>query len=297
VVAAGAEGTLASVPERLRGDVQVVDRVVLPDERGFLATVLTVRRPEVLLVETPLADLDFDVLRLCAERRIRVLALCRPPYGFAYRGRIVRLGGLPWMPVRPLRIGPLQAFAKRALDLALVLLAAPVLLPLLAVLAAAIAATSPGGVFYRQTRLGQDGRPFVLRKFRTMVVGAEDESGPVLSEPHDPRVTRVGRRLRRLHLDELPQLWNVLRGDMSLVGPRPERPELADRLWVVPGAGCRHVLKPGLTGLAQLVGGYRASPEDKVRCDLVYLSAWSLRLDLRLVGLTLLDFLRGFPDG
>lgn len=281
----------------LMARVELVGRVPLSVEPGDVAAALAAHRPQLLLVEAPLSEVGFKLLQLCSERGVRVLVLLSASYGLAVDGPIVRLGGLPWLALRPIPLGRRHLIVKRAFDLALVFLAAPLVVPLMAAIAGAIAATSPGGVLYRQVRLGQGGRPFVLLKFRTMRADAEAETGPVLAEPGDPRVTRVGGFLRRVHLDELPQLWNVLRGEMSLVGPRPERPELAELFRDVPEYDYRHLLKPGLTGLAQLVGGYSATAADKVRCDLLYLSRRSLLLDLRLLATTLVDLVRGFPVG
>jgi lipopolysaccharide/colanic/teichoic acid biosynthesis glycosyltransferase len=277
--------------------VEVVSRLVMPADRKALAAAVSRHRPELVLVDVPLPALDFDLLHFCSARSIRVLVPFHPLYGPVSGRRIVGVGGVPWLPLRPLPIGPSNLLAKRVLDLALILLAAPLLVPLMALIALAIALESPGGVFYRQTRLGQGGRHFVLLKFRTMRVDAESESGPTLAAPADPRATALGRVLRRLRLDELPQLWNVVRGEMSLVGPRPERPELAGMFSHEPGFGHRCLLKPGLTGLAQLVGGYTAGPKDKLQCDLLYLTSRSIPLDLRLLWRTLLALLRGFPNG
>ena len=137
-------------------------------------------------------------------------------------------------------------------------------------------------------------------KFRTMRVDAERETGPVLSGEGDLRVTRVGRYLRRYRLDELPQVWNVLRGDMTLVGPRPERPEFVEEfreLPHIPHYDLRHLIRPGLTGIRQLTGGYTSTVEETLRCDLLYVSTQSLRLDLKLLALTFIDMLGGFPRG
>ena len=157
-------------------------------------------------------------------------------------------------------------------------------LPIVLLASIAVEASSRGGAFYRQARVGKDGRVFSLWKLRTMRAGAETETGAVLASPGDPRVTPVGRLLRVLRLDEIPQLWNVLRGDMSLVGPRPERPEFADRLAVdVAGYSLRHAARPGLTGLAQISGDYATEPEIKLRYDLAYLNNWSFGLDLSIL--------------
>ena len=151
-------------------------------------------------------------------------------------------------------------------------------------MAAAIRLDSPGPVVYRQTRVGEGGRLFELINFRTMVVNAEADTGPVLATAHDPRITRVGRLLRALRLDELPQLINVLRGEMSLVGPRPERPEFVEQFRkTIPGYDLRHLVKPGITGLAQIRGRYDTPAEDKLRYDVAYVFLWSALLDLKIM--------------
>ncbi|HKV11530.1 MAG TPA: sugar transferase, partial [Thermoanaerobaculia bacterium] len=155
---------------------------------------------------------------------------------------------------------------------------------LLAACAVAVRLTSPGGILYRQTRVGRGQRPFTLWKLRTMRQDAEAESGEVLAQPGDPRLTPIGAFLRRFRLDELPQLFNVLRGTMSLVGPRPERPGFVQRyLKEVPGYAERFSLAPGLTGLAQVNGDYHSSPQNKLRYDLAYLANWSIWLDVSIL--------------
>jgi exopolysaccharide biosynthesis polyprenyl glycosylphosphotransferase len=170
---------------------------------------------------------------------------------------------------------------KRLLDLAggtVLLLAA---LPVLALSALAVKLTSPGPVLYRQVRVGRGQKPFRLWKLRTMQVDAEPEAVEVLAQPGDARLTPIGSFLRRCRLDEIPQLWNVLAGSMSLVGPRPERPGFVQRyLREVPGYAERFSLAPGLTGLAQVNGDYHSTPQNKLRYELAYMANWSLWLDL-----------------
>jgi sugar transferase (PEP-CTERM system associated) len=172
---------------------------------------------------------------------------------------------------------------KRVLDRVLAVALMVVTTPLLAVIAAAIKLDSKGDVLFRQERVGWHGKPFILYKFRTMLQDAERATGPVWAEAHDPRITRVGRFLRRLRLDELPQLLNVLRGEMSLIGPRPERPHFVKLLTdCVPYYGLRHCVKPGVTGWAQVLYPYGASVEDayeKLQYDLYYAKHMSLALD------------------
>lgn len=151
-------------------------------------------------------------------------------------------------------------------------------LPFMVVAAAAIKLNSRGPVLYRQQRVGKGGRLFDLYKFRTMVDNAEEHVGPVLASKDDSRVTSVGRILRRTRLDELPQLYNILRGDMSLVGPRPERPFFVQRHKALQGV--RLVVKPGLTGLAQVRSFYDLKPAHKVRYDYIYIQNRSFLLNL-----------------
>ena len=202
------------------------------------------------------------------------------------RFRIV--GDLPLLEAKMRPLEGVGGGLKRVFDLAISAAALVAALPILFVAALAVAATSRGGVFYRQERIGKDGRPFQLWKLRTMRHQAEVETGAVLSSPGDPRVTPVGRWLRALRVDEIPQLWNVIAGDMSLVGPRPERPEFTSRFAeTVAGYRLRLSARPGVTGLAQVSGDYSTEPEIKLRYDLAYLNNWSLGLDLSILLRTL----------
>jgi exopolysaccharide biosynthesis polyprenyl glycosylphosphotransferase len=174
--------------------------------------------------------------------------------------------------------------AKRLLDLTVAAVLFLLALPILALCALAVVLTSPGPVLYRQVRVGRGQKPFTLFKLRTMRQDAEAESGEVLAQPGDPRLTPIGGLLRRFRLDELPQLLNVLAGSMSVVGPRPERPGFVERyLAEVPGYAERFSLAPGLTGLAQVNGDYHSSPANKLRYELAYLANWSIWLDLSIL--------------
>jgi lipopolysaccharide/colanic/teichoic acid biosynthesis glycosyltransferase len=151
-------------------------------------------------------------------------------------------------------------------------------LPVMMVSALLIKVTSPGPVFYKQERVGQGGRLFTLCKFRTMINDAEKHVGPVLATRDDDRITSVGRILRRMRIDELPQIYNVLRGDMSLVGPRPERPFFVERHRALQGV--RLAVKPGLTGLAQVRSFYDLKPAHKVKYDYLYIQNRSFLLNV-----------------
>ena len=175
------------------------------------------------------------------------------------------------------------------MDVVLAGLGLVLLLPFLAIVALAIRVTDGGGVFYRQIRVGLDRRRFTIIKFRTMEEGAERELGAIWAVPDDPRCTKLGSYLRRFGIDELPQLWNVLRGEMSLVGPRPERPEFTRELRKEhQGYDVRHSVRPGITGYAQ-VHGWRGltSIEERLRHDMYYVRNWSLWLDAYILVLTL----------
>ena len=192
-------------------------------------------------------------------------------------------------------------WTKRAFDVVAAVVGLLLALPILAV-AALVVARTHGPILYRQTRIGEGGKPFTVLKFRTMVVDAEEDGQAHFTSEGDSRVTRGGRLLRRTHLDELPQLWNVLRGDMSVVGPRPERPEFTDRLEeAVPFWNRRLLVKPGITGWAQIQCGYVADCDemaDKLSYDLWYLRNQSLALDvaicLKTAALALGALLPGF---
>jgi exopolysaccharide biosynthesis polyprenyl glycosylphosphotransferase len=178
-------------------------------------------------------------------------------------------------------------FVKEVLDVGIAGLLLAVSLPILILAAVAVKLTSPGPVLYRQRRVGKAGKEFTVYKLRTMVDDAEEKTGPVLASCGDKRITWVGRFLRASRIDEIPQLFNVLNGTMSLVGPRPERPEFAKEfLCKVPGYAERLQVKPGLTGLAQVNGEYHTTPEYKLKYDLAYIYNHSLWLDLGILAET-----------
>lgn len=183
---------------------------------------------------------------------------------------------------------------KRSLDLIVSAALLGCLLPFLVVVAAIVWLESPGSPVLVQRRVGRRGRVFPMLKVRTMRADAEADGGPVFALPDDPRCTRLGRLIRRTNVDELPQLINVLAGDMSLVGPRPERPEFVQRFRrVIPRYDQRHAVRPGITGWAQVHGlrGSATSLPARIQHDLHYIEHWSLTLDLRILVRTALDFL------
>jgi Undecaprenyl-phosphate glucose phosphotransferase len=200
-------------------------------------------------------------------------------------------------PVINLSQMPLQGWGtmmKRGMDLAIALAALIVLLPLFPFLALAIWIEDHGPIFYRQERMGLDGRSFMILKFRSMRVNAEATSGPVWAIKDDPRRTRVGQFLRAWSFDELPQIWNVITGDMSIIGPRPERPTFVREFkHKIPRYMLRHRVKSGITGWAQ-VHGWRGntSIKKRIQYDLYYIQNWSLGLDFKILWMTLRYALR-----
>lgn len=174
---------------------------------------------------------------------------------------------------------------KRLFDIVLSGVGLALSFPLWGLIALAVKLEDGGPVFYRQRRVGKGGTEFDVLKFRSMCVNAEKSTGPVWAGENDLRVTSVGRLLRAMAMDELPQLWNILRGDMSFVGPRPERPELVRNFRIeIPNYDARHAVRPGLTGMAQIYGRYDTPPRHKFYYDvLFYIKKQSLWLDIRLV--------------
>jgi len=204
------------------------------------------------------------------------------------RGGVEEFESVPFIHLRESPLYGWNLLLKRMSDVVLGATALAVALPAMTVIGAAIVLTSGRPVLYRQERMGLDGRRFQMLKFRTMRVDAERETGPVWARADDPRRTRLGAFLRRKSLDELPQLWNVLRGDMSIVGPRPERPFFVEQFkHRIPQYMLRHKVKAGITGWAQ-VNGWRGntSLEKRIEYDLYYIENWSVTLDLKIMWLT-----------
>jgi Undecaprenyl-phosphate glucose phosphotransferase len=207
----------------------------------------------------------------------------------ALRARLEDFDGLPLININEVPLQGFNFWLKRLIDIALSLVALALLAIPLAIIALLVKWTSPGPVFYRQERMGLDGRGFTVYKFRSMYADAEETTGPIWARDDDPRCTRLGRWLRRVDLDELPQFWNVFKGDMSIVGPRPERPFfVAQFKHRIPQYMLRHKVKAGITGWAQ-VNGWRGntSIEKRIEYDLYYIENWSVTLDLKIMWLTL----------
>ena len=260
------------------------ERVPLMGALVDLPTIVETVHPElIVLADSPECDAAVERLLEIPRRRFRVVGLLSF-YEWAFgRVPVPYLTPSWFMSLIHLRQRVSARWSKRTFDVALASFALAVLAPVLLVIALLVATTA-GPIIFRQTRIGERGRLFRIYKFRTMRADAEGVGGPVWASAGDPRATRVGRLLRRTHLDELPQLLNVLRGDMSIVGPRPERPEFIELLeGVVPSWGRRLLVKPGMTGWAQVRSGYAADCDStavKLSYDLWYLRHRNLVIDL-----------------
>jgi len=196
--------------------------------------------------------------------------------------------------VMPPSLGPGQRFLKRVMDITLSIILLLLLSPVMLLLLILIPLTSKGGPIYSQVRIGKNGKPYMIYKFRTMIKNAEKHTGPVLAKEKDPRITSLGRIIRPLRIDELPQLVNVLKGDMSLVGPRPERPHFMKKYKENhPDYLYRVAVKPGITGLAQVKAKYSTTAEEKLRYDLMYIRNYTLLLDIKLLFQTIIVVLHG----
>ena len=276
VINPGVIGTIEDIPAIVRA--RAVDRVVvsLADARG--------RLPMDKLLEMKLAGVTFDHLASVYEEYIGKIAVenLRPSWLIFSAG------------FRKTRV---LLVIKRLVDIAVAFIGLVLAAPILALLAIAVKLSSPGPVLYRQARVGQHGRIFHVYKLRSMRADAEAGTGAVWARRNDDRVTPIGRWMRRTRLDEIPQLWNVLAGNMSFVGPRPERPEFVRLLTErIPFYGQRHVVKPGLTGWAQVRYTYGASVEDtieKLQYDLYYIKNLSIPFDFFIIFETVKTVMRG----
>ncbi|MBM7661649.1 lipopolysaccharide/colanic/teichoic acid biosynthesis glycosyltransferase [Bacillus mesophilus] len=195
------------------------------------------------------------------------------------------LGGEPIaFQAKPFEIGKVDGMIKRGFDIIISVLLIIVTSPITLILLMMIPLTSKGSSIYTQERLGINGMPFLIYKFRSMIDGAEVNTGPVLALSKDPRITKIGAFLRATRLDELPQLYNVLIGDMSLVGPRPERHKFVTEFCLqLPDYPCRMNVKPGITGYAQIKGTYRTPPAEKLHYDKWYIENYSIWLDIKIL--------------
>ena len=268
----------------LGGVDEIRDHVLENQIDLVLLTVSFEQLPLVSKITVALANLNVD-LQFVPD----LLAL------HTSRMRLMDIGGIPFISVREEALSGVDRVVKRSFDVVATGLGLLLLSPFLLLLALLVKLSSPGPVFYKQARVGRDGREFQMVKFRSMRTDAEQQSGPVWTTEDDPRVTGIGKILRRYSLDELPQLWNVLRGDMSLVGPRPERRVFVEKFsQEMPRYFERHRVQSGLTGWAQIHGlRGNTSISERTLYDLHYVENWSLTLDVKILLMTIHHVLRG----
>lgn len=229
-----------------------------------------------------------EIVALCVELDKHLLLVPNVYEIMLHNAGMDYVGDVPVLKLEPLRIKPAYQLFKRIFDVVVSLVGMVIFSPVFLIIALFIKADTPGPVFYKQTRVGLGGSEFKLIKFRTMITDAEKETGPVLATEDDPRITKVGRFLRKTRLDEIPQLANVLKGEMSLVGPRPERPFFVEQYGQeIPEYLHRLKVKPGITGLAQVLGKYDTTPEDKLIYDLYYIKNYNPLLDIQIILRTL----------
>jgi len=254
---------------------------------------------EIILTVTDFPDDQLTDLFLKCENEL--IAFLKIPDLFGIFTSGVDIHYIDNVPLIGIKKSPLDKAVnrifKRLFDVVAACAGVILLIPAYLIIAVLIKLSSKGPVFYRQNRTGMDGRSFFIYKFRTMRVGAESKSGPVWATANDQRVTAIGRFLRRFNLDELPQLFNVISGEMSLVGPRPERPHFVGKFRdEIPRYMARHKIKSGITGWAQ-VNGFRGntSISERTKYDLYYYENWSLFLDIKIIFLTLFSQ-KGFQN-
>jgi len=241
----------------------------------------------VIINDVP-AEIRNDILKFCYRYRIRAYVSPKLSDIMIRGARNNTLFDTPLLTVKGTGLSPMQRILKRTMDIVLCSIALIIASPVMLGVAIAIKLEDKGPVFFKQDRLTRGGREFSILKFRSMIVDAEKYAGAVLATGDDPRITKVGKFIRATRLDELPQLLNILKGDMSIVGPRPERKVFADQYTKeIPEFPYRLKVRGGLTGYAQIYGKYNTSAYDKLRLDMMYIENYSLLLDIKLIILTL----------
>jgi Undecaprenyl-phosphate glucose phosphotransferase len=282
-------GLVAESPHLLGTRLDGVEVLGTPREVG---AILQREHIDQLIITLALQTYEVveDVLAQVENEPVEVMLVPDLSRYRSLRCGVEDLAGIPALTLQGAPLYGWNAVLKRGFDLGVSSTALVLGAPLMAMIALSVKLSSPGPVLYRQQRMGLDCRPFTLLKFRSMRVNAELPGVPIWSTKNDERCTRLGTWLRRLSLDELPQLVNVLKGEMSLVGPRPERPEFIEQFRQgIPRYMLRHKIQAGMTGWAQ-IHGYRGdtSIEERLRYDLDYIQRWSLGFDVKIILLTLI---------
>ena len=267
-----------SIIQKLNNQDWDIKGILSDKEKSRLENML--QNVDVVIFHSNLKERD-EIIRKCLNHGKEVLIIPEDYDLLIINAKANSIGDSMLVSIRPLYLNKFQKLMKRGADIILSVLMIIFFSPVMLLLYFLIPVISKGPVIYKQERIGISYRPFMIYKFRSMVSGAETNTGPVFALENDPRVTRVGKFIRAIRLDELPQLFNVLKGEMSIIGPRPERPFFVEQyLMNNPNYSYRFAIKPGITGLAQIMGKYSSSAKEKLSFDLMYIQNYSFILDI-----------------
>ena len=271
-----------------RNDKYKIVKKISCDEFSYREIIREIGKYDAVVINDVDAKIRNDLLKYCYKNSIRTYLVPKLSDIIYSGGEEITLFDTPLKLVKGRGLSPAQRFVKRTFDLILSGIAAIPTLIITLFVAIAIKAEDRGPVFYRQKRVTKDGKTFDILKFRSMIVDAESDGKPHPATDNDDRITKVGKVIRAMRIDELPQIFNILKGDMSIVGPRPERVEHCEKYGAeIPEFEFRNKVKGGLTGFAQIYGKYNTTALDKLRLDLMYIENYSLILDIKLILMTI----------
>ena len=285
-----------------RPDKYRVEKIISIEE-GLERICAQIVNYDAVIINDVHSQIRNDILKFCYENKLRTYITPKITDIVIRGATSINLFDTPLLLTRGGGLTPVQQLIKRIIDLVISLIAIILASPFMLLAAIAIKIEDGGPIFYKQERVTKDGKLFNILKFRSMIVDAEKKGGPQMAAVKDPRITKVGRIIRATRIDEMPQLFNILKGDMSIVGPRPERQSYIKKFCKeTPEFTYRLKVKGGLTGYAQIYGKYNTSPYDKLRMDLIYVEKYSLLLDIKLMLMTLRIMLKkesteGFAEG
>ena len=257
---------------------------VISADCGLDSIVSTIEKYDAVVINDVEAEIRNDILKYCYENKIRTYIVPKISDIILRGSKEITLFDTPLLLVKGKGLTLFQEVIKRIMDVVLCLIALIVTSPIMLIIAIAIKLEDHGPVFYTQERVTKDEKRFDIIKFRSMIVNAEKDGKSIPATDNDPRITKVGKIIRRFRVDELPQIFNILKGDMSIVGPRPERVEHVEKYKKdIPEFVFRYKVKGGLTGYAQVYGKYNTTAYDKLRLDLLYIENYSVLLDIKLI--------------
>ena len=287
VIIGASDHTIQTVIEKINPSLKGLDlnmsEPIKYQDRGAIRAAVR-RQAEVFICPDVPEDAKSEIILMCAKQRTVAYVVPQFYEISLYRSRLINLNDLMVFLLDRMALSFEQRLIKRIFDIVFSVLAIILTSPLMLFAAIGIKVMDGGKVFFKQERLTIDNKPFNIIKFRTMIENAESATGAVISGKDDPRVTKFGKLLRRTKIDELPQFFNVIVGDMSVVGPRSERPEFVTNFEKeIPGYSQRFAVKAGITGLAQVAGNYDTTPQDKLRYDLLYIKNYSILQDIKII--------------